>query len=588
MDRLAVVAALVLLAAPRAFPQPILKSSSHVVQMDVLVVDASGNPVHGLQQKDFAVTDNGHARDIQIFAGEIDADETAPRVFSNRLGLKDSRIVTAIVIDSVRRPESMNIFALPLGQAKQAVRGLQPGQTMAIYAAYPDLRLVQDYTSDPGRLLASLNAFVLPRASSAPSAVRMLSALREIAGRMSGSPGRKSIVWISQGYGGELSSPAIRSATDATVATLNDVNVSVYAVDAGFNPTCRDPLPDTNPGLSRVVTDSPFCFQTRDPSDDWMEDLARATGGRAFTNADINAFRTQVRDAQGHVRSSQIRYQFSRGGSAIDEALRFAVDDSRYAYELGFYVPEPELDGKLHTLAVTLPGKPKYGLRYRSGYTASASVDPGHDPASAPHSDELGVDATIDVAAAQHELRVSLALDPATVTRTANGATLIDETFLETDDSGRQLAKIHETVPIPAPDAQDEMLRYTRSIKLARGAALLHITVRDPATKRAGSVAIPIGKQRIAGAASACGILNENAEGDEIQDVAVSGVLRALRQLCVFRSRQIALKTIQIATEHASLPFVERKGVELLPETGALQGFRRSFAGSRDRPAQAA
>ena len=78
--------------------------------MDVLVVDAPGNPVHGLQQKDFAVTDNGHARDIQIFAGEIDADETAPRVFSNRLDLKDSRIVTALVIDAVRRPDSVTTW----------------------------------------------------------------------------------------------------------------------------------------------------------------------------------------------------------------------------------------------------------------------------------------------------------------------------------------------------------------------------------------------------------------------------------------------------------------------------------------------
>jgi VWFA-related protein len=462
--------------------------------MDVLVVDASGRPVHGLQQKDFAVTDNGHPRDIQIFGGEIDADETAPRVFSNRLGLKDSRIVTAIVIDGVRRPENINMFALPLGQAKQAISGLQPGQTMAIYAMCPDLRVVQDYTSDVGLLLASLNAFVIPRASSAPSAAPMLSALRDLAGRMSGSPGRKSIVWISQGYGEELSSAAIRSATDTTVAALNDVNVSLYAVDARFNPTCREPLQDMNPGLSRVVTDSPFCFQTRDPSDDWMEDLAQATGGRAFTNADINAVRTQVRDAQGHMVSSQTRYQFSRGGSAVDEALRFAVDDSRYAYELGFYVPEPELDGKLHTLAATLPGKPKYALRYRSGYLASANVTA---PPAAPEQAglEVGIDATVDIAAAQHELHVSLALDPATLTRRANGAITIDETFIETDDSGRQLAKVQETVPVPAPGLQDEMLRYTRSIKLIRGAVQLHITIRDPATKKSGSLAIPITKQ---------------------------------------------------------------------------------------------
>src|SRR6185312_4878482 len=161
-----------------------------VVQMDVLVVDASGSPVHGLQQKDFAITDDGHPRDVQIFAGEIDADETAPRVFSNRTGLKDSRIVTALVIDAVRRPE--NIFALWPGQAGRAIERLEPGQTMAIYAVCPDLRVVQDYTADPDRRLTSLNRFAaaLSRTSSSASAVPMLAALREIAGQMSGSPGR--------------------------------------------------------------------------------------------------------------------------------------------------------------------------------------------------------------------------------------------------------------------------------------------------------------------------------------------------------------------------------------------------------------
>ena len=492
MDRRSFIAALALLAAPRAFPQPILKSSSHVVQMDVLVVDASGNPVHGLQQKDFAVTDNGHPRDVQIFAGEIDADQTAPRVFSNRLGLKDSRIVTAIVIDAVRRPE--HISALPLEQAKRVMGRLQPGQTMAIYAVYPDLRLLQDYTSDPGRLLSSLDAFVPPRDAKAPSVVPMLSALRAIAERMSGSPGRRSIVWISQGYGAELNSAAVRSATDATVAALNGVNVSLYSVDARFNPICQDPLPDMTPRLSRTVTTSPVCSQPRDAGDDWVENLAQATGGRAFSTGDINAVRTEVRNVQGRVRSSETHYQFSRGGSAIDEALRYAVDDSRYAYELGFYVPEPELDGKLHTLAVALPGKPKYGLRYRSGYLASANVT---EPPTALEQTglEVGIDATVDIAAAQHELHVSLALNPATVSGSANGAITIDETFSQTDDSGRQLAKIQETVPVASPGVQGEMLRYTRSIKLARGAALLHITVRDPATNRSGSLAIPITNQ---------------------------------------------------------------------------------------------
>jgi VWFA-related protein len=510
MYRRAAIAVLSLVALPGASaqppaadsdPGPVLKSASQVVQVDVLVVDTSGRPVHGLQQKDFAVADNGQPRDIRIFPGEIDADTAAPRVFSNRFSLKDSRIVTAIVIDAVRRPESQEggvflrrspdgMLALVRGQAKEAISRLEAGQTMAIYAVCPELRVVQDYTSDPDRLLASLNALAFPPASNATLIPPILPALREVARRMAESSGRRSIVWISQGYG-EMNAAAVKTVTDETIVALNDINVPLYAVDTRFSPTCQEPLPDMNGGQSRIVT-SLVCSQ--DAGDVWMEDLAQATGGRAFSGGDVSVFRTEVRDLRGRTTSGSSVYRLPRGGGVVDEALRFAVDDSRYAYELGFYVPEPELDGKLHTLSVTLPGKPKYGLRYRSGYIASANVT---GPAGVQERTglEVGIDATIEIAAAQHELYVSLALDPATVTITPNHATLIDETFIETDDSGRQLAKMQETVPVPAPGKQDETVRYTRSVKLAKGAVLLHITVRDQATKRVGSLAIPISKQ---------------------------------------------------------------------------------------------
>ena len=66
-------------------------------------------------------------------------------------------------------------------------------------------------------------------------------------------------------------------------------------------------------------------------------------------------------------------YRMQSDHGIVSDALRFAEDDSRSAYEMGFYVPESELDGKVHTLSVTVPGKPKFELRYRSGYTASAT-----------------------------------------------------------------------------------------------------------------------------------------------------------------------------------------------------------------------
>ena len=103
------------------------------------------------------------------------------------------------------------------------------------------------------------------------------------------------------------------------------------------------------------------------------------------------------------------------------------------------------------------------------------------------------MDARVDVAA-KNELRVSLALAPETVTRTADGAIVLDATFTQTDDSGRQLAKIQETVRVRVPESPTEMVAYSRVLKLINGAVLLHIRIRDQATNRAGTIAIPIDK----------------------------------------------------------------------------------------------
>ena len=182
-------------------------------------------------------------------------------------------------------------------------------------------------------------------------------------------------MWISQAYGAELPLSAISGATDSAIAAFNDANVPLYAVDTRFSPTCQPPgnFPTGIPAAGRIGQsgiDTPTCSQPRDISDRWMEYLAQATGGRAFSGGQV--FATVMRDAQAGTMWG--RYELQSDHGVISEALRFAADASRYAYELGFYIPESELDGKVHRLDVTVPGKPQFGLRYRSGYTASAGA----------------------------------------------------------------------------------------------------------------------------------------------------------------------------------------------------------------------
>jgi hypothetical protein len=550
MRRRAAIAALFLIAVLRAAPQQapdaasgtlILKSASRAVQLDVFVNDAAGHPVHGLRKSDFVVTDNGHPRDVRIFSGEIDADRTAPSsaktapppdMYSNRVGLLDSRIVTAIVIDAVPRPGGLQRNAggfapdrpdfsanIVLGPAISAINRMAPGQTIAIYAACPDLRVVQDYTSDPDRLIASLKAFVPVRAGAddckkQPWTVDafvppLLSALRDVVGRMSGASGRKSVVWLSQAYFSDLDLRAIDGATGQTVAAFNDANVSLYAVDTRLNPVCQHParLPgglseDGRNDRSPVVPISLTCSMPPDVGDDWMSYLAQSTGGRAFRTDSISA--TEFENAP--LGSVARKYEFSSDHGIVSDAIRFAADDSRYAYQMGFYVPESELDGKVHVLSVTVPGKPKFELRYRGGYTASsaATAPPAtqelpasganEPPASPLNPDQVGIDAKVDLAS-KNELRVSLALAPETLTSTADGVILLDAAFVQTNDAGKQLAKVQETVRAPSPEAQTGMVRYSRAIKLANGAVLLRVTIRDQATNRVGSIAIPLEKR---------------------------------------------------------------------------------------------
>jgi hypothetical protein len=386
---------------------------------------------------------------------------------------------------------------------------MQPGQTIAVYATCPELRIVQDYTSDPGRLVASLMAFNPPAPpKKEPPAIEalvppMLQVLRDVAGRMSGASGRKSVVWLSQAYGAELKPSTFDDATNATIDAFNDANVPLYAVDTRFNPTCENPAGFPGDGSGGARTVSVLCSQPPDISDEWMEYLARATGGRAFSGGRVEGVRSY--DAQGRFVEGRISMQRER--SLVEDAINFATEESRYSYELGFYVPESELDGKVHRLDVTVPSKSRYVLRYRSGYTASATAPATpaaqemtappatrQEPASPLNPHEVGIDATVNMAA-KNELRVSLALAPETVTRTADGGIMLDATFTQTDLSGKERAKVEETVRVPAPATQTDPVRYVRAVKLSNGAILLHIRIRDQATNRTGSLTIPIGKQ---------------------------------------------------------------------------------------------
>jgi len=165
----------------------------------------------------------------------------------------------------------------------------------------------------------------------------------------------------------------------------------------------------------------------------------------------------------------------------VMDTLRFLADSARYAYQMGFYVPESELDGTVHKLAVAVAANPGLELRYRDRYTASSfptappATPPStnDEPAPVVSPDQVGIDARVDsVSGAPKQMRLMLDLAPDTVTGTADRSVLVEVTFTQTDALGKQLAKVSETLRITAPESPNELIPYSRILKRSDYAVL--------------------------------------------------------------------------------------------------------------------
>src|SRR5688572_10402208 len=92
--------------------------------------------------------------------------------------------------------------------------------------------------------------------------------------------------------------------------------------------------------------------------------------------------------------------------------------------------------------------------------------------------------------------------------------------------------------------------------------------------------------QRVAGAASAARIFSQRSTLDQVENVAIGRVLRALGELCPFRSRELALETVEQPVQHLDLSLVQRLSGETLPEPSLVQHEAESVVRPFDRTEQ--
>jgi VWFA-related protein len=524
---------------------PTMHAEARVVQIDVVVTDSHGKPVTDLTKQDFAISDEGKPRPIDIFSIESGSasrphatppatppsQPLPPHVFSNRNPRPPDMQghSTVLILDQINAYVEDAEYART--QVMSLMKKVPVDERIALYAIArkQGLVLVHDYTTDRGALLQSLTNYAPRGMAPAPpppwsqanksgntspvgdaaaiaaewakgsdqstppgmpneyppasmrerllmweensSGARL--SLQALAEHLALVPGRKSIFWITQSFPpwlfkevGMWTPPAMDTAAwNKTITSLNEANIAVNTVDSRGMFRGGDPNSPSNRIGGTLDT---------------LQEIADRTGGKAYIRR-----------------------------NDLDNAMEEGIEASRSTYTLGFYLTVADRDEKFHALKVQAH-RPGLQLFYRQGYYAGNTDMPGSskgdlESALLNQIDSAGVLITAriesivpDTPRGTVNLRVSL--DPSTLSlseRPDGWAGSIEETFIETNDSGATLAKISDKKEFDVPSATRARfdaggVAWPIPLPLVEGAEKITIIVRDTKSGRVGSLTVPL------------------------------------------------------------------------------------------------
>jgi VWFA-related protein len=399
-----------------------------MVVVDVVARDKKDQTVTDLEAGDFLLKENGKQQTISTFnfqhPGVSPAPPTAsatppPNVFRNAPRYQSSSALNVILLDGLN--STLLNQAYVRVEMVKFLEKLPQGEPIAIYSLGRKLRLMQDFTTDltelkkvirtfkgqsspvmdsptgtPGvpmtlqgwsaqitqelapQFMAQINAF----AEENPSDMMDLrvqytmDALAALARTLSGYPGRKNLIWITESVpvhmfvdnaqvniqnSADSQGRLVRTLPDATTAAraqrdygnqfalvanlFADAQVAVYPIDARgligspfYNAAAQMSGQSAMGGLVMHAEgrQSEELFEAHSN----MEDIAEKTGGKAFFNR-----------------------------NDIDNAVRGDMDDGSTYYSLGYYPENKEWNGKFRKIQIASK-RPGIKLRYRLGYFA--------------------------------------------------------------------------------------------------------------------------------------------------------------------------------------------------------------------------
>jgi len=513
---------------------PVIRTTSRLVQLNVVVLDNHRRPVGDLSRDDFEVFDNGREQKLSHFsvasAPAAGARSAVPSlVLTNRPGQprETPATVTIVLVDEMLLQDvRASYYRAALRSARLDVLKflgtLQPGQQLALYALRLEgVVVIQDFTDDPAALLAAaktigagqLKAKFSP-VGAKPDTARTMEdswagggaamtrktdltedlrrelvkeAFQGIARHLEGNPARKNVVWISPIF------PSLVTGFDpALMAAERD---AVNPIPGAMLPVPEFANPESHysqlRALARDMSNANISVYPMDAKGlttgsavnllgerSFMDLLASETGGRAYY-----------------------------GTNGLDEPLREVAEEGRVEYLLGYHPGDSAWDGKYHHVEVRLRRK-GLSILCRKGYLAADEPRPEDSDSSLRDAAKgmlewSGIAVTLNVSSNPLEWfkqDVVVKLDTQEIHFVyidGRWRANLEVAFVQLANDGRVLEGLNDDLdlalfPESYRDAATQGWFYPKTLDIGPKAEKLRVVVRDLASGAVGSVSVPV------------------------------------------------------------------------------------------------
>jgi len=389
-------------------PPPTIRVNTRVVLVDVVVTDKQGKPVNGLKPENFTVQEKGKTQKVAFFTTPEEAmkqnspPQLGPGIYSNKPEFRSAGgPVTVLLLDAVNTPFR-----------DQA------------YARLQMLRVLQDFTTDPGILIAALERYKpqeqqLVAGAAAPVSTAIgnvdlgpgatalltmtqaeisafqgvqvayqldrrvevtLSGMRSLARILAGIPGRKNVVWLTAAFPFDLI-PEDRSVSEAELmASLPNIQQKGVGTIASGAVAATERT-SHNQDIREVAAEMSSAQVAIYPVDarglvSGMEFLPDDSANRQTLDSSLRAA-ARVSDVAASQETMRA-IAAETGGKAyynqneIKVGVGLAMADDSASYTIGYYPEDKKWDGRYRSIKVKVD-RQDAEVRHRRGYFA---IDP--------------------------------------------------------------------------------------------------------------------------------------------------------------------------------------------------------------------